>query len=123
MAFQEQLSGLQEQLETLLQRIESETGMSPVLAIGIACVLAYLLLRLLWPRPSLKPPPRSAPGSAEQPKSQQLGEITLEELALYDGSDPDKPICVVRCSPILCPTLFSCAVRLLSGRALAELQL
>lgn len=97
-AFQGRLGSLQEQLEVLLQRIENETGMNPALAIGVACVLAYLLLRLLWPRPSLKPPPRSTPG-AEQPKSKQLGEITLEELAQYDGSDPEKPICVVRCSP------------------------
>lgn len=79
-------------LEAALQRVSQETGLPPAAAIAMAVLAATLLVVLLIPRrPGLPPPPKGAPQPRKKP---ELGEISLEELAQYDGTDPSKPVCV-----------------------------
>ncbi|KAK1260365.1 Membrane steroid-binding protein 2 [Acorus gramineus] len=80
---------------TLKESIVSYTGLSPatffsVLALAVAF---YYTLSAFFSPP---PPPRRSREDFEEaqplPPPVQLGEITEEELTVYDGTDPKKPL-------------------------------
>lgn len=78
--------------EVAKKAIEAYTGLSPamfftVLAIGLA--LYHAVSGFLAPPP---PPPRRQREEEPLPPPVQLGEITEEELRVYDGSDSSKPL-------------------------------
>ncbi|XP_042407772.1 membrane steroid-binding protein 1-like [Zingiber officinale] len=79
--------------ETVQKAIEAYTGLSPAIfftVLAIAWALYHSLVGFLAPPP---PPPRSREREEEPlPPPLQLGEITEEELRVYDGSDPKKPL-------------------------------
>ncbi|CAM6065535.1 unnamed protein product [Sphagnum tenellum] len=80
------MGGLQEALDF----IPKYTGLTPVTFFTVvALVLAiYYLITGMFPPPPMKAPPVVLP----PPPPVQLGEVSLEELAAYDGSDPQKPL-------------------------------
>jgi membrane-associated progesterone receptor component len=73
-----------------LDFIPKYTGLTPVTFFTVvALVLAiYYLITSMFPPPPMKAPPVVLP----PPPPVQLGEVSLEELAAYDGSDPQKPL-------------------------------
>ncbi|KAF9617590.1 hypothetical protein IFM89_037402 [Coptis chinensis] len=81
--------------ETLKESITAYTGLSPstfFTVLGIA-VAFYYLVSGLFAAPT--PPPRQRSYEAEmEPLAPpvQLGEVTEEELKVYDGSDSKKPL-------------------------------
>ncbi|XP_074561811.1 membrane steroid-binding protein 1-like [Curcuma longa] len=79
--------------ETVKKAIEAYTGLSPAIfftVLAVAWALYHLLAGFLAPPP---PPPRSREREEEPlPPPLQLGEVTEEELRVYDGSDPKKPL-------------------------------
>ncbi|KAK9143443.1 hypothetical protein Syun_012843 [Stephania yunnanensis] len=81
--------------ETLKEAITAYTGLSPVTfftVLALALTFYYVVSGLFAPPP---PPPRTRDYEEETeplPPPVQLGEITEEELKLYDGSDPKKPL-------------------------------
>jgi len=81
-----EMGGLQEALDF----IPKYTGLTPVTFFTVvALVLAiYYLITSMFPPPPMKAPPVVLP----PPPPVQLGEVSLEELAAYDGSDPQKPL-------------------------------
>lgn len=80
--------------ETLKEAIAAYTGLSPATFFtALALVLAiYHVVSGLFGS-SDQPRPRALEEEMEPlPPPVQLGEITEEELKLYDGSDPKKPL-------------------------------
>ncbi|KAK9103353.1 hypothetical protein Sjap_020607 [Stephania japonica] len=81
--------------ETLKEAITAYTGLSPVTfftVLALAFTFYYVVSGLFAPPP---PPPRARDYEEEAeplPPPVQLGEITEEELKVYDGSDPKKPL-------------------------------
>ncbi|KAK1313736.1 Membrane steroid-binding protein 2 [Acorus calamus] len=81
--------------ETLKEAIVSYTGLSPATffsALALAIAFYYTVSAFFAPPP---PRPRRIEEFEESeplPPPVQLGEITEEELKVYDGSDPKKPL-------------------------------
>ncbi|CAK9866435.1 unnamed protein product [Sphagnum jensenii] len=79
------MGGLQEALDF----IPRYTGLSPVTFFTVVALVMgiYYLITSLLP-----PAPVKTPVVLPLPPPIQLGEVTLEELAAYNGSDPQKPL-------------------------------
>ncbi|OVA14105.1 Cytochrome b5-like heme/steroid binding domain [Macleaya cordata] len=81
--------------ETFKEAITAYTGLSPATfftVIALALAFYYVVSGLFG---SSAPPPRTREIEEEMeplPPPVQLGEITEEELKIYDGSDPKKPL-------------------------------
>ncbi|XP_006650003.1 membrane steroid-binding protein 1-like [Oryza brachyantha] len=104
----------------IVESVQAYTGLSPAAAVTILALMlaTYLLVSSLFVAPDAAPPAPAAPRDPppkqrkeEQQKQQeeageepgafvpypdpvQVGEITLEQLAAYDGKDPAKPILI-----------------------------
>ncbi|KAG6530418.1 hypothetical protein ZIOFF_012650 [Zingiber officinale] len=90
---------------SLAAAIDSYTGLSPAAFFTIVALMvgAYRLVSafFVYPdeesaakrslAPQMPPPPE---GFSPPPQPVQLGDITLEDLKAYDGSDPNKPLLV-----------------------------
>ncbi|XP_072962527.1 membrane steroid-binding protein 1-like [Typha angustifolia] len=86
--------GVVELWETLKHGITAYTGLSPAAlftVVAAAAAFYYVVLGFFT-----SPPPRKRDTELEDmeplPPPVQLGEITEEELKVYDGSDPKKPL-------------------------------
>ncbi|XP_073001266.1 membrane steroid-binding protein 1-like [Typha latifolia] len=86
--------GVVELWETLKHAITAYTGLSPAAfftVVAAAAAFYYVVLGFFT-----TPPPRKRDTELEDmeplPPPVQLGEITEEELKVYDGSDPKKPL-------------------------------
>ncbi|KAK8948296.1 Membrane steroid-binding protein 2 [Platanthera guangdongensis] len=87
--------GVAELWETLEHAIKAYTGLSPATfftSVAVAVAFYYLVSSYFEPAPV----PRKREAEIEPveplPPPVQLGEITEEELIVYDGSDPKKPL-------------------------------
>ncbi|XP_042465259.1 membrane steroid-binding protein 2-like isoform X2 [Zingiber officinale] len=90
---------------SLAAAIDSYTGLSPAAFFTIVALMvgAYRLVSafFVYPdeesaakrslAPQMPPPPEAF---SPPPQPVQLGDITLEDLKAYDGSDPNKPLLV-----------------------------
>jgi membrane-associated progesterone receptor component len=78
-------------LQDALDFIPRYTGLTPVTfftVVALVMGIYYLITSMLAP----PPPPVKRPVVLPLPPPVQLGEVTLEELAAYNGSDPQKPL-------------------------------
>lgn len=75
--------------ETFAAAIHSYTGLSPAAFFTIVALMVgvYRLVCGMFVAPDAAPEKRSLP-----PEPVQVGDMTLEELRAYDGSDPRKPL-------------------------------
>lgn len=95
----------------IAEAVQAYTGLSPAAAVTILALMlaTYLLVSSLFVAPDAappKPPPQrkeeeqqhqqqeEAGAFVPYPDPVQVGEITLEQLAAYDGKDPAKPILI-----------------------------
>ncbi|KAJ8771410.1 hypothetical protein K2173_026587 [Erythroxylum novogranatense] len=81
--------------ETCKEAILAYTGMSPATFCTVLALLlaVYYLVTGLFASPVPPPRPRSSEEQMQPlPPPVQLGEITEEELKVYDGADPKKPL-------------------------------
>lgn len=96
----------------IAEAVQAYTGLSPAAAVTILALMlaTYLLVSSLFVAPDAappKPPPQRKEEEQQQqqqeeeagafvpyPDPVQVGEITLEQLAAYDGKDPAKPILI-----------------------------
>uniref|UniRef100_A0A0E0KD17 Cytochrome b5 heme-binding domain-containing protein n=1 Tax=Oryza punctata TaxID=4537 RepID=A0A0E0KD17_ORYPU len=94
----------------IAEAVQAYTGLSPAAAVTILALMlaTYLLVSSLFVAPDAAPP-KPPPQRKEEEQQQQeeeagvfvpypdpvrVGEITLEQLAAYDGKDPAKPILI-----------------------------
>ena len=78
-------------MASFVDQIEALTGMSLTTFVTVA-VVAFSLVYILY---SSFVPYRNPGPVYEPPKPISIGEITAEELSVYDGRDPDKPLLLV----------------------------
>ncbi|KAG8096183.1 hypothetical protein GUJ93_ZPchr0013g34158 [Zizania palustris] len=96
----------------IAEAVQAYTGLSAAAAVTILALMlaTYLLVSSLFvapdaaspaPAAASKPPQKRQEEEKEEPgafvpypESVQLGEITLQQLAAYDGKDPSKPILI-----------------------------
>ncbi|KAG1370907.1 putative Membrane steroid-binding protein 2 [Cocos nucifera] len=81
--------------ESFAAAIHSYTGLSPAAFFTILALMigVYRLVCGLFVAPDAVPEKRSLlPEPVIPPEPVQMGEMTLEELRAYDGSDPRKPL-------------------------------
>lgn len=79
----------------LADAITAYTGLSPAAFFTVAALAVgvFRLVSGLFVAPDATPTPERRPPPAEPPAAPvQLGEVTLEELRAFDGSDPKKPL-------------------------------
>ncbi|KAF0909713.1 hypothetical protein E2562_000049 [Oryza meyeriana var. granulata] len=95
----------------IAEAVQAYTGLSPAAAVTILALMlaTYLLVSSLFVAPDAASPALAAPLNPPQQRQEQqeepgafmpypdpvqVGEITLEQLAAYDGKDPAKPILI-----------------------------
>ncbi|MCL7044167.1 hypothetical protein MKW94_018856 [Papaver nudicaule] len=82
--------------ETFKQSITAYTGLSPATfftVVALALAFYYVVSGLFGSNPAPQPRHREIEEDVEPlPPPVQLGEITEEELKVYDGTDPKKPL-------------------------------
>ncbi|CAI5474980.1 unnamed protein product [Closterium sp. Yama58-4] len=77
-------------LQTFLAYVQEATGLAPSTTVSLLVLIAsivYVIFSYVQHRAAPVPPPVPGP-----PEPIKIGEITLEELSQYSGSDPEKPI-------------------------------
>ncbi|CAI6010420.1 unnamed protein product [Closterium sp. NIES-65] len=77
-------------LQTFLAYVQEATGLAPSTTVSLLVLIAsiiYVIFSYVQQRAAPVPPPVPGP-----PEPIKIGEITLEELSQYSGSDPEKPI-------------------------------
>ncbi|GJP61645.1 hypothetical protein CLOP_g18784 [Closterium sp. NIES-67] len=77
-------------LQSLLAYVQEATGLAPSTTVSLLVLIAsiiYAVFSYVQHRAAPVPPPVPGP-----PEPIKIGEITLEELSQYSGSDPEKPI-------------------------------
>ncbi|CAI5481646.1 unnamed protein product [Closterium sp. Yama58-4] len=77
-------------VQTFLAYVQEATGLAPSTTISLLVLIAsiiYVIFSYFQHRAAPVPPPVPGP-----PEPIKIGEITLEELSQYSGSDPEKPI-------------------------------
>ena len=89
-------------MASVVDHIEALTGLSLTSAVTVA-VVVFSLIYILY---SSFAPYRNPGPIYEPPKPISIGEITAEELSVYDGRDPDKPLLLVSV-PQITPHLSS----------------
>lgn len=81
--------------ETLKEAIPTYTGLSPATfftVVALVLAIYYVVSGLFGSSSDHHERPRSFEEAKPLPPPVQIGEVTEEELKLYDGSDPDKPL-------------------------------
>lgn len=81
--------------ESFAAAIHSYTGLSPAAFFTILALMigVYRLVCGMFVVPDAEPAKRSVPPEPMIPAEPvQMGEMTLEELRAYNGSDPTKPL-------------------------------
>ncbi|CAI5496704.1 unnamed protein product [Closterium sp. Naga37s-1] len=77
-------------LQSFLAYVQEATGLAPSTTVSLLVLVAsiiYVIFSYVQHRAAPVPPPVPGP-----PEPIKIGEITLEELSQYSGSDPEKPI-------------------------------
>uniref|UniRef100_A0A2P2JSM6 Membrane steroid-binding protein 2-like n=1 Tax=Rhizophora mucronata TaxID=61149 RepID=A0A2P2JSM6_RHIMU len=81
--------------ETMKEAITAYTGLSPATFFTVLALVlvSYHVISGLFESPAQRQTPRRLEEQMEPlPPPVQLGEVTVEELGQYDGSDPKKPL-------------------------------
>ncbi|KAM0945156.1 putative cytochrome b5-like heme/steroid binding domain-containing protein [Dioscorea sansibarensis] len=89
------MAAVTEVWETLKHAIEAYTGLSVAAFFTVLAVAAafYYALSVLFGSPATPPPSKPELEAMEPlPPPVQIGEVTEEELRVYDGTDPKKPL-------------------------------
>ncbi|MQL79558.1 hypothetical protein Taro_012003 [Colocasia esculenta] len=79
---------------TLAEAIHSYTGLSPAAFFTILALMvgAYRLVCGMFVAPEAEAPRAVPPVAVVPAEPVQIGDMTVEELRVYDGSDPKKPL-------------------------------
>ncbi|XP_078438133.1 membrane steroid-binding protein 1-like [Wolffia australiana] len=79
---------------TLVVAIDSYTGLSPTafFTLLVLMVGVYRLVSGMFVAPATGPPRAGPAAYVAPPPPVQIGDVTLDELRAYDGSDPSKPL-------------------------------
>lgn len=89
------MAAVTEAWETLKHAIEAYTGLSVATfftVLAVAAAFYYALSGLFGAPPAPPPSKRELEAMEPLPPPVQIGEVTEEELRVYDGTDPKKPL-------------------------------